>query len=350
MSKPIEVPDQREVMQALYQVGLVRNSARLVPLTGGVSCEVWRIAGEDLVDETRTRYPDGLVVKAPLQTLRTPTLWQADVSRGIAEADALQWYFGLTPQSVPEIVWRHPDAPVLVMQCAPASWQEWREQMLNGAADSAEAATERLQAIAALLGRTLAHWHQSTRQIEDLPANLRTGDRLRTLRTDPFHRATAVNVPIIAEPLVELAAELEAARTCLVHGDYSPKNVLVSPPGVPLHAWMLDAEVAHVGDPALDVAYLSTHLACKAVARPELADRLNRAREAFQQAYRSGCTLVDDERLGRHTGAILAARVRGVSRVSYLDQGQQGFVLDQACELVQGRISLDQAWSAILAR
>jgi len=344
-----QLPGDPTIADDLIDAGIIRPGATLLPLTGGVSCEVWRVAVADLTDVVAQANPHGLVVKAPLATLRTPSLWQADISRGFAEGEALQWYGRLTPESVPRVVWRHPRNPVLVVEAAPESWQEWREQMLDATAGAAAVGGERLQALGSHLGRTLAAWHVGTRDWQALPEVLRTGDRLRTLRTDPFHRATAEQVPQVADELLDLAHELESARVCLVHGDYSPKNVLVSPPGVPLQAWMLDAEVAHVGDPALDAAYLSTHLVCKAVARPHLAAHLDRARQSFEQAYRAGSDLIDQDRWSRHTGAIIAARMRGISRVTYLTDAQERFLLGRACGLVLGQECLDDTWAAIAA-
>lgn len=327
---------------------MLTTDAVLTPLTGGVSCEVWRVSPDHVTPKVRQANPHGLVVKAPLATLRTPTLWQADVSRGFAESAALAWYGTRTPDAVPQVVWRHPSAPVLVVEAAPEGWDEWRRQMLDSHANSPDVSAERLARIGSHLGSILATWHRESRDTSGLPEVLLTGDRLRTLRTDPFHRATADEVPEIGTELRALADELESARTCLVHGDFSPKNVLVSPSDAPFGAWMLDAEVAHVGDPALDVAYLSTHLACKGVARPEFATSLDAARRAFEDAYRQGSDLVTVDRWDRHTGAILAARVRGVSRVTYLSPEQETFVLGLATDLVHGRINLDQAWGQIL--
>jgi len=345
------VPTAAEVLSDLVEAGLVRATGQLVPLTGGVSCEVWRIGAVDLVEDVRQRNTHGLVVKAPLATLRTPSLWQADTSRGFAEAEALECYGRLTPSSVPRVVWRHPQAPLLVIEAAPQTWQEWREQMLHAEIGSPELGSARLCAIGRHLGSTLSTWHVRTRDVAALPEVLRSGDRLRTLRTDPFHRATALEVPMIGSRLTELAIELERAQTCLVHGDFSPKNVLVNPPGAhALGVWMLDAEVAHVGDPALDVAYFSAHLACKAVARPELAEPLNLARQAFEKAYRAESSLVDARRWNDHTGAILAARIRGVSRGSYLSEEAESFVLAEACQLVGGQGTLDETWDSIARR
>ncbi len=336
------------LLQDLQEAEVLSRDALLVPLTGGVSCEVWRVSPDDLMPGVRHANPHGLVVKAPLATLRTAILWEADVSRGFAEAAALTWFGAITPDSVPRVVWRHPSAPVLVIEAAPVGWSEWRRQMLDADADSPDVMAGRLARIGEHLGTTLAAWHMDSRDTSVLPDVLLTGDRLRTLRTDPFHRATANEVPEIGQELRALADELDQARTCLVHGDFSPKNVLVGPSDASFGAWMLDAEVAHVGNPALDVAYLSTHLACKAVARPQIATSLDGARRAFERAYRRDSELVDVDRWDRHTGAILAARVRGVSRVTYLSPEQELFVLGLAIGLVRGEISLDQAWGRIL--
>lgn len=344
-----EVPSTETLLHDLWAAEVLSRDAVLEPLTGGVSCEVWRVRPDHVTPGVRDSNPHGLVVKAPLATLRTPALWQADVSRGFAETAALAWYGTRTPDAVPQVVWRHPSAPVLVVEAAPEGWEEWRLQMLNAEAKSPDVAAERLARIGSHLGSTLATWHTDSRDTGVLPEVLLTGDRLRTLRTDPFHRATANEVPEIGTELRALASELETARTCLVHGDFSPKNVLVGPSDAPFGAWMLDAEVAHVGDPALDVAYLSTHLACKGLARPEFARSLDGARRAFEDAYRSRSDLVSVDRWDRHTGAILAARVRGVSRVTYLSPEQETFVLGLATGLVRGEISLDQAWEQILA-
>ena len=48
----------------------------------------------------------------------------------------------------------------------------------------------------------------------------------------------------------------------LVHGDYSPKNILLFPDRKDL---ALDGEVAHIGNPSFDTAFLLNHLLLKVV-------------------------------------------------------------------------------------
>lgn len=339
--------DVGAVAATLAEAGLVRRGAALIPLSGGVSCDVWRILPGDLDPDVAGGRPHGLVVKAPLARLRVASVWEADVSRGLAEASALQLYGRLTPEQVPAVVWVDTVGPVVVLESAPPTWADWRHELLTAPADSPATAPPRLASIGSVLGRTLATWHTRTRDIEALPHDVRSGDRLRTLRTDPFHRATGTALPALAEELESMARELEDSAVCLVHGDFSPKNVLVEPgqdgPGI-AGVWVLDAEVAHVGSPLLDVAYLSAHLVLKATKRPELTDGLLGCRRGFETTYRAGSDLVDPGAWSRHTGAILAARMRGLSRVDYLDPDQQDRVLLHASALILGDFDLDEVW------
>ena len=65
-----------QIIEALRGAGLLGDQTpELVPLNGGVSCDVWKV-------ET----PSGpVVVKRPLPQLRVAALWEAPVERGTSE-------------------------------------------------------------------------------------------------------------------------------------------------------------------------------------------------------------------------------------------------------------------------
>ena len=92
-----------------------------------------------------------------------------------------------------------------------------------------------------------------------------------------------------------------------MHGDFTPKNVLVTG-GPPV---LLDWEVIHAGDPAFDLGMLTAHLLLKACLIPALWP----ARPRPGRAYRGPA---DPARAVRHAGAIMLARLWGKSRVEYL--------------------------------
>jgi aminoglycoside phosphotransferase (APT) family kinase protein len=120
----------------------------------------------------------------------------------------------------------------------------------------------------------------------------------------------------------------------LVHGDFSPKNVLCGPGGL----WVIDFEVAHRGDPAFDLAFLLCHLTLKSLHLPAMSAELDACTEAFVAAYRSATDdlfITDWSYVFGHLGCLLLARVRGKSPAEYLGPAQQDMAWRLGRDLVQ---------------
>jgi hypothetical protein len=307
------------VVSYLHGRGVVApdTPATATVLAGGVSGATFLVcaAGE--------RY----VVKQPLPFLAVADEWPARQERAGVEAAALGWLADLTPGHLPRLLDYDPGEFVLTMTAAPPGWAEWRSVLLGGRVDVAAGAT---------LGRVLGTWHASS---ADAPERLATyGDltMFLELRGDPYHRTVAARRPDLAEPVLACLDELLTRQLCLVHGDFSPKNVLVGAATGAVDAsadlWVLDFEVAHAGNPVFDVAFLLHHLVMKALhlsiqepagvrpatALPPAAALLDCA-DAFRAAYAdAGGPAVDEFAVVRHTGALLLARVHGKSPAAYL--------------------------------
>jgi thiamine kinase-like enzyme len=160
----------------------------------------------------------------------------------------------------------------------------------------------------------------------------------------------------VAERRGDLRASIEAVlsrmddrRLCVVHGDFSPKNILSGNGGF----WVLDFEVAHVGDPVFDVAFMLHHLILKAVHTGSV-DRLLELARAFTSAYRSTARndVFDDPRyLAAHIGCLLLARVDGKSPAEYLTADDRTSIRAEGISLLlEGRGSFESFWSGISAR
>jgi 5-methylthioribose kinase len=109
--------------------------------------------------------------------------------------------------------------------------------------------------------------------------------------------------------------ELVRCRICLVHGDYSPKNVLIGSSGL----WVLDFEVAHIGNPIFDVAFMLHHLVMKAIHLDAISHTLMHCADTFVRSYSgAGGFPIAEDALVRHIGALLLARVHGNSVTTYL--------------------------------
>jgi 5-methylthioribose kinase len=253
--------------------------------------------------------PDAeVVVKQSLPKLRVAEEWLAKQERAITEAAALQLAADLTPGAVPAVLDVDEAAFALTIACAPTHWVNWKDELLAGRAEPA---------VAAELGRLLAAWHGGT-TAPQAPAMQRFDDQeaFEQLRVDPYYRTAMARHPDLAGPITACIERMAATRHCLVHGDYSPKNVLVGDGAV----WVLDFEVAHLGDPAFDLAFLHNHLLLKAIHRPAGRDAYRACADAFAAAYTQP---VDQAYVRRHLGCLLLARVDGKSPAEYLTEDER---------------------------
>jgi aminoglycoside phosphotransferase (APT) family kinase protein len=295
----------------LLRAGLIDASTPLqvTELSGGVSSLV-------LLAETPAQR---FIIKQALPQLRVRADWPSRPDRSGTEVAALLACAGFLPDgAVPRVLHDDPDRYCFVMSAAPANALNWKALLLAGTVEPA---------VATIVGRLLRDMHLGSRQGAGLAARFASQEFFDTLRVDPYLwqicRVDPSLRPLI-EPLVE---ELLAARLALVHGDYSPKNMLVAGATVVL----LDFEVAHWGDPAFDLAFCLNHFVLKAIQLSIRGDDYLALAEAFWIAYAPALTLDPTRALEPRTvrllGALLVARVDGKSPVEYLvDPIKQDFV------------------------
>jgi aminoglycoside phosphotransferase (APT) family kinase protein len=282
--------------------GLARPAepANWQALTGGVSSDIWRV---DLPGRT-------LCVKRALAQLKVAADWQAPVSRNAYEWAWIQFAAQHCPDNVPRPLALDERAGLFAMSfLAPDQHPVWKQQLMTGTVDPATAA-----AVGQLLGRL----HAASADDGALRAAFDTGDNFHALRLEPYLLATALRHPALASRLRLLARRTAGVRAALVHGDVSPKNILVGPAGPVL----LDAECAWYGDPAFDLAFCLTHLLLKCLVHPERRDALIASFKALVEAYFEQAGWEPRASLeGRAADllpALLLARVDGKSPVEYL--------------------------------
>ncbi len=313
-----------DIVEGLRAAGLAgEGDIVLTPLTGGVSCDVWKV-------ET----PSGpIVVKRPLPQLRVAAEWLAPVERGTSEVRWLRRARGVDPKIAPEVL-AELAGHAFAMRFLPGC-PVWKDELMAGRVDAG---------FAGAVGRGIAAVHAATAHNEGDRADFPNDEMFRALRVDPFLLYVARHDAELAPALEALAADLSGRKIALVHGDVSPKNILVSARG-PV---FLDAECAVYGDPAFDIAFCTTHLLLKAVWSGDA--RLNEAATALVSAYRAGIAWEDADtlmqRAGKLTAALLLARVEGKSPAPYLtDPGHKHVIRDQA----RARIRAPQPLDALAA-
>ena len=291
----------------LVERGFVADAATLEaePLTGGVSSTLLRLR-----DAASDR---SWCAKRPLASLRVAADWQVPTTRATSEARWLETVGAWYPDAVPGLVAFAGDVIVMTDHPPPA-WRCWKPLLLDGAGDPTPAHH---------LGELLGAMQQRARRAPDLAERFANDDLFRALRTDPFLHATARVHVDLAPELASLARDLDTAPATLVHGDASPKNVLVDGSGA---IRLLDAECATWGAAHFDAAFLTTHLMLKWALRPADAATwlllLRTFRASWHDARGGAAGDEVDVRATLLVPGLLLARVDGVSPVEYLDEAR----------------------------
>lgn len=277
------------VGEYLAERGLLR-AERVTELSGGVSSAVFLVEG----DGRR------VVVKRALERFRVEEEWLVPRERVLAEAEALELMASVAPSSVPPMLDVDPATFTIVIEAAPESWRPWKSLLLEGTADP-EVGTR--------LGRLLSMLHSAE-------GGIGSTESFEAQRVDPYLRTIQRRHPDRADDIQRYIDRLEATRECLVHGDFSPKNMLVGDDGL----WVIDWEVVHRGDPAFDLAFMLNHLLLKRIHRPKSPSAYEGCAEAFLEAYGAVADMMYVLGL---VGCLMLARVDGKSPAEYLTEPER---------------------------
>lgn len=268
-----------------------------------------------------------IVLKQSLPRLRVADQWLADRSRILRERDAIAALTPILPVGrVPRIVLSDDENFVYGMEAAPSDAADWKTRLLAGECDAGSAR---------LAGTTLGLVMRATWKNEEFAERFGDQTAFEQLRTDAYYNTVGRRHPEIRAEVDAWIDEQRARRDAMVHGDWSPKNLLVS--GDCLTA--IDFECAHFGDPSYDAAFLTNHFVLKAFHRPEIAAHyLHLARVAFTWTIGllPGDALAEFERnSARHLAFLLLARVDGKSPAEYItDEGLRDRIRQLALRLI----------------
>jgi 5-methylthioribose kinase len=319
--------DQGSVLPYLRQRGLLTGDATVEILTGGVSCIVLAVSTAQV----------DLVVKQALPELKTKARWVADQRRAIVEANAMRIYHQITPESVPELIDCDTEEFTLTMSRLPRSCTNWKTDMLEGHIHPE---------MGSKLALILAKWHNTAALSVEIKAEFMEDSLFEQLRVAPFYRAVAAVNPQLNQVINVLIAEITEIKTTLVHGDFSPKNIMATTEHRPI---VLDFEVAHTGNPVFDLAFLLAHLLCKIIRTEDKAQKelLLATATQFINTYKANAQLPVAESLPRHIALIALARVEGVSPVNYLDQpAQQHLIAITKAALLDSDMSFEMLFES----
>ena len=308
-SEPTEVPPRRhhgdpeaELRAALVRMGLLRagEAASAAALSGGVSSDIWR------VETARGAF----CVKRALPKLKVRDDWRAPVERNSYEVAWIEAAAAIVPDAVPKVLGRDRKGGLFAMEYLdPARYRLWKDELHAGNAN-VEVARE--------VAIRLANIHAATAGREDIAMRFATDAIFHAIRLEPYLEATARRHQDRAAALADLVAVTANTKRALVHGDVSPKNILIGRRG-PV---FLDAECAWYGDPAFDVAFCLNHMLLKCLWTKRAAAGFLACFDALAETYLSDVTWEPPAELERRAARLLPGlflgRVDGKSPVEYL--------------------------------
>jgi len=185
--------------------------------------------------------------------------------------------------------------------------------------DEAGKTRYRVEALSTVKGAVLARIHAHSAARPELAEAFPTDSIFFDIRLEPYLLATARRHPDVAAALEGLVRSTQHHALALVHGDVSPKNILIGPKGPVL----LDAECAWWGDPAFDIAFCLNHLLLKCVWTPSASAAFMTSFNALATAYLDGVDWEPRAAIERRAAALLPglllARVDGKSPVEYIE-------------------------------
>jgi 5-methylthioribose kinase len=257
------------------------------------------------------------VLKQALAKLRVKVDWFSSPERVLREALGLKWLAEIAPGgTITPLIFVDESHYLLAMQAVPQPHENWKTLLLKG-----ELSLEHVEQFGRLLGLIHKCAFERREEIEPIFA-----DRafFETLRIEPYYSYTASQVPETHGFYQALIDDTRGNLLTLVHGDYSPKNVLVYQD----HLILLDHEVIHWGDPAFDLGFSTTHLLSKAHHVSEKRSVFAEAAKLYWRTYRETLSEITwaqrlEARAVRHTLACLLARVDGRSPLEYLTDSER---------------------------
>jgi 5-methylthioribose kinase len=320
--KPIlDIEDTDDLLRYLRQTGRIELDETPVmrTLRGGVSNKTILL-----------QRPDGSrwVLKQALSKLRVQVDWFSDPARIQVEANSLRYLPRVTPpNSTPALLFEDRQQHLLAMEAVPEPHENWKEQLLSGTLD---------RDLVRQFGRLLATIHRKSHELRhDLSSIFTSRVFFETLRLEPYYEFSAERVPEAKPFLLALIEENRGQYVTLVHGDYSPKNILVHEG----HLVLLDHEVVHFGDPAFDLGFSLTHLLSKALHLEAQRPLFLAAALQYWETYMTEMGPVPwfadvESRATKNTAACLLARTAGRSPLEYLSDWERRKQRDAALYLI----------------
>ena len=264
------------------------------------------VSGVVALVDTRQRL---LLVKQALAKLKVKADWKCDVRRIEVEHEALCLYASIVADCVPKPIMYDRENCIMIREAAPAYCDTWKKDLLQGRIN---------HAIAEKAISSLAAVHQHTAVNHDAFNYFNDQTFFDELRIKPYILHLLNKYPELTKQAEEQVSMLRENCIALIHGDYSPKNIIVDVDRI----YIVDMEVACYSHPAFDLAFFMNHFFLKSIHMHEYKEEFLKTIRIMMNRYLSiatYCSSSDIESATVHLlGFMLLARIDGKSPVEYI--------------------------------
>jgi 5-methylthioribose kinase len=266
------------------------------------------------------------VAKQAIPKLRVKEDWYCPPERIKSESKGLQWLAKILPENtIPLLIYEDPEEYLLIMQAVPTPHFNLKEKLLKG-----EIVLDEISQMGKILGTIHREGYENT----VISQIFKDSSFFEILRLEPYYRFSANRVDRAKVFLSDLRNQTLKYRYSVVHGDFSPKNILINEGNLRL----IDHEVIHFGDATFDLGFALTHFLSKALHLPPFRDDLFDGLRFFIKSYLSEFPPWNskiEKRAIDHTMGCLLARVHGKSPLEYLSATEQMIQTEIVLELIE---------------
>ena len=290
------------IYNAAIAFGLLNPKIKFksIKITEGVSSDIWHVKTEIGLE---------FCIKRALKKLTVKEDWFAPVSRSNFEASYFKACQNVNSKSFPKILGHDKKNYILAMEWfRPEKYILWKKKLLDISFDKKEA-----NLISNILNKKHSYFYDNSK----FKTEFENDKTFYDIRIEPYIIFTSNSYPEHKNYFVDAAKSLVSNKKTVIHGDFSPKNILIGP-DFPV---ILDAETACWGDPIFDLAFCNNHIILKSILNSSNKKKYMLLSKEFIETYISKINWEDKnsfiDRFLKLVPLLILARLDGKSPIEY---------------------------------
>ena len=295
--------ENKNLEKILLKHNIIRSKKyELCSLTGGVSSDIWKIDDKKRI----------ICLKKAKKKLKVKQNWNAPLVRNMYEASWNEEVYKNFPFVVPKVLFKSKKPYFFVMHYYDEKlFPVWKKNLLANNID---------YTFAIKVAEYLYKIHNIFFRKNNISKKFDNMHIFSELRIKPYVINLIKKHIDLKEKFIDISLSLSKNKMTLIHGDISPKNILVKNK-TPI---FLDAECATYGDPAFDIAFCLNHLMLKKIKLKDSSKVLQKSFDLFIKKYLQNVNWENpkdlEKRVSKLLPVLMLSRIDGKSPVEYITE------------------------------